>query len=58
MSDKPGNPPAADRRLPLDQSGDAHDWARQLGVDEEVLRFAVKSVGPDLHAVRSFLGIG
>lgn len=33
-------------------------WAKRLGVDREVLIGALKAVGPDIAAVKRFLGIG
>ena len=56
MSDDPKNRGAQDRsRIDVSQDHELRYWTKELGVDEETLKAAVRKVGPMVNDVRGAL---
>ncbi|MBI2687702.1 MAG: DUF3606 domain-containing protein [Acidobacteria bacterium] len=59
MTDHPSVPeaaPTSEFRISLEDRYQRQFWAQHFGVSVKSLRKAVESVGPDLKAVRAYIG--
>jgi hypothetical protein len=45
-------------RIDLGSAAEVRRWTRELGVSEEILREAIDHAGPEVEAVRHYLGSG
>jgi hypothetical protein len=45
-------------RIDLGSAAEIRYWTRELGVSEDILREAVDHAGPEVEAVRHYLGSG
>ncbi|KQV55782.1 MULTISPECIES: DUF3606 domain-containing protein [unclassified Caulobacter] len=45
-------------RIDLGAAAEVRYWTRELGVSEDILREAVDHAGPEVEAVRHYLGSG